>query len=180
MEHQLSNTARVTIKVGNVTASSSHNGQVGIGSTNHVTCHPHVGTLGEGDGASVTHIGSKVHTLLEHIAQSLFCLNGRLAAISRLIGLGIGTGILSIINLVNMHARIQLIINLVGITFTLVHVHTAILIVGDNHGIVAPNAIIGVGIILDELVHVTLCLLDVTAGDAANADAQLVACDIGA
>ena len=178
MEHQLGDTAGVVVIVCHVAAGGGHDGHVEIGRANHVTGHPQVVHLGEGDGAGVTHIGAEVQTLLEEVTQAMLGLGSRLV-INLEVGLGGRAGKLGVVHRVGVHTRLQLVVDHVLVTLTLEHVLSEVRAITDNYGIVAPCAVVGGGVVLNQLVHIGFCLFHIGTGDAADTDRKLLARDAG-
>ena len=80
----------------------------------------------------------------------------------------------------HVHARVQVVVDLVLIALALEHERSIVGRVARHEGIVAPHAIVGIGVIFHDFVHVAAGLIGIDAGDAAHADAQLVGGDIRA
>ena len=71
-----------------------------------------------------------------------------------------------------MHTGVEIVVNLVLVTLGLEHIHTVIGRVRGYTGVVAPNAIVGRSIVLNEFVHIAAGLCGVLAVDAANTHAE--------
>ena len=178
MVHDLGDTTAVAIKAGNVAARSRQDGQVVNAGIDNVGGHPHVAILGQTDGTSVAHIGTKVQTVLERVGQLLLGDSGILA-LKLHIGLGGGTRIHGVVNGAHMHTSQQFIVNQVLVAFALKHVLALVGRIREHQGVIAPNAIIGISIILYQLIDVILGLGKIFGSHAADTNRQSLGRDVG-
>ena len=181
VEHQLGDTARVTIEVGNVTAGRRHDGPVAVGRARHVTGGPHLVRLGKRHLTGMAYIGGIVHTVLEHIREHVVGLGGRLA-VNAIGEFCRRTRVHDIVDRGHVHTRLQLVVDHLLVTLALEGVQGGVgtlRLVADDQRVVAPHAVVGRCIVLDELVNDALGLGLIGSGNAAHADGQAVGRQVG-
>ena len=123
-------------------------------------------------------VGGEIGAVGQVVADHVLGLGSHLA-VDREGGLRRRARIHAVVNRVHVHARAQLVVDLLLVALTLEHIQTLVGCVARHEGVVAPHAIVGIGIVFHDLVDVAAGLVHIHTGDAAYTDAQLVVGDIG-